>query len=59
MARPPAPRRRPRDHRHGPDQASVPSLRAFVANTSARAFGIVVVVGALAATFGGWIATLR
>jgi len=30
-----------------------------VADTAARAFGVLVLVGALATTFGGWFATLR
>lgn len=56
----PQPPRRPRALRHRPaGQASVPSLRASVTDSMARAFGLLVVVGALAATFGGWFATLR
>jgi len=61
MARPSASPSRPRGHRHRPERASssARSARSLVADTAARAFGVLVLVGALATTFGGWFATLR
>lgn len=55
-------RQRPRPgtrRRRTADEASRPTGRARMADAAARAFGVVVLLGTLAATFGGWIATLR